>query len=66
MLELAINNYLEERGIKKTFVAEKANITPRIMFDICNGKRKVACDEYYRICKVLDVPLEFFFERGER
>lgn len=61
MIGAKIKSYLQERGIKQTFLAEKTGMTNSIISDICNNDRKVECVEYYKICKALNLPLEYFF-----
>lgn len=65
MIGKRIKEYLAERGIKQSFVAEKAGLTPTTMSDICIKDRKIECVEYYRICKALGVPMETFMEDVE-
>lgn len=55
-----IKNYLNEKGIKQTFLAEKTGFTNSIISDMCLGNRKIECVEYYKICKALGVPLDTF------
>lgn len=57
-----IKMYLQENGIKQSFVAEKSGLTDSIISDICNEKRKVDVIEYYKICKALQLPLNYFLE----
>ncbi len=57
-----IKNYLNEKGIKQTFLAQKTGLTDSVVSDICINGRKVECTEYYRICKALDVPYETFID----
>lgn len=57
-----IKVYLQENGIKQSFVAEKSGLTDSIISDICNEKRKVDVIEYYKICKALQLPLNYFLE----
>lgn len=57
-----IQDYLRENGIKQSFVAERSGLTDSIISDICNDKRKVDVIEYYKICKALQVPLNYFLE----
>lgn len=57
-----IKIYLKDNGIKQSFVAEKSGLTESIISDICNEKRKVDVIEYYKICKALQVPLNYFLE----
>ena len=60
MVGIAIKEYLEANGIKQAFVAEKAGLTPSQMSGICNGKSSIDCVVYYKICRALNVPLEYF------
>ena len=63
MVGLKIGEYLTENGIKQSFVAGKVGITPAQMSEICNKQGKnIDCVLYYKICKVLNVPLELFLE----
>lgn len=55
-----IKAYLNDNGIKQGFVAEKADLTPSQMSDICADKWSIDCLVYYKICKALNVPLEKF------
>lgn len=61
MVGAKIKKYLEEHGIKQSFVAEKVGLTPSQMSDICIKDRTIDCVIYYKICKVLNVPLDQFF-----
>lgn len=62
MIGAAIKNYLNQNGIKQAFVADKVGITPGQMSDICNKERTIDCVLYYKICRVLNVSLDLFFE----
>lgn len=57
---LKLKEHLDQNGIKYSFVAEKANIPAPVMSIILSGNRDVKVLEYYRICKVLQVPFEKF------
>jgi transcriptional regulator with XRE-family HTH domain len=57
-----IGQYLIENGIKQSFIAEKVGLTTTQMSDIINRGRRIDCVEYFKICKVLNVPYEFFME----
>jgi transcriptional regulator with XRE-family HTH domain len=59
---MKIKEYLDQNGIKYSFVAEKAGIPAPVMSVILSGNRDVKILEYYRICKVLNVPFERFLE----
>jgi len=62
MIGAKIKKYLQEHGIKQSFLAEKTGLTNSIISDICINDRKVDCMEYFNICRALDVPLEYFFK----
>ncbi|MFR8171150.1 MAG: helix-turn-helix domain-containing protein [Marvinbryantia sp.] len=55
-----IKAYLEEKGIKQNFLAEKSGIPTSVLNLILNNKRKIEANEYMRICESLDLPLDFF------
>lgn len=65
MVGIRIKEYLNANGIKQSFVAEKTGLSAMVISDICNGNRKIDVVEYYKICKVLNVPFETFLEEGE-
>lgn len=62
MIGQKIKQYLEDNGIKQTFIAEKIGISKQKMSYICtsNSNKDVDCVTYYKICKALNVPLETF------
>lgn len=62
MVGARIKKYLQEHGIKQSFLAEKTGLTDSIISDICINDRKIECVEYYTICKALDLPMEYFIE----
>lgn len=61
MLGLKIRDYMDNKGIKQTFLAEKTGLSLQAINTILNGSRKIEANEYYEICKALDKPLDFFF-----
>ena len=60
MLGERIKNYLSEVGLKHIAVAEKAGFPLNTFSAMLNGKRKITAEEYFVICKVLNVPLDTF------
>jgi transcriptional regulator with XRE-family HTH domain len=62
MVGKLIGEYLKANGIKQTFLAEKTGMTNSAISDICTGKRSVYCVEYFKICKALNLPLEYFMQ----
>lgn len=65
MIGARIKKYLIDNGIKQSFVAEKAGLTPSQMSDICNKDKSIDCVVYYRICTVLNKPLNYFIEETD-
>lgn len=66
MLGPTIKNYMEEMGIKQTFLADKTGIKLQDINAILNGDRKIEANEYYDICATLDKQLEFFFSMDRK
>ena len=66
MIGKKIKIYLENKGVKQKFVADKTGLSESAMSDICNEKRKVDAVEYYLICKALQLPLDYFLEGIEK
>jgi transcriptional regulator with XRE-family HTH domain len=60
MVGAMIKQYLSEHGIKQTYLAQSTGLTDQMISDICNNDRKIDCVEYYKICKALNLPLEYF------
>lgn len=65
MVGAKIKEYLQQNGIKQSFLADKTGLTNSQISDICNHDRKIDAIEYYKICKVLDVPLDTFVKECE-
>ena len=55
-----IKKYLDENGIKQTFVSEKTEIPPSILNMMLNDNRKIEANEYMKICDAIGVPLDYF------
>lgn len=60
MLGIRIKEYIAESGLKFGAVADRAGIPQQIFSAMINGKRKITAEEYFDICKALNVPLEKF------
>lgn len=58
----AIANYIDEKGIKQKFLAEKTGLSCEAMSNMLNGKRKLEVDEYAKICETLNVSFDFFYD----
>lgn len=56
---------MEERGIKQSFLKEPLGMTASTLNSLLNGNRKLSAEEYFKICDVLDVPLEYFRKESD-
>ena len=65
MVGQRIKLYLEEHGIKQSFLSEKAQIPAMILSTILSGQRKIEVMEYYRICTALGLDMMTFIADGE-
>ena len=65
MLGQRIKEYLDENGIKYSYVAEEIGIQKSTFSAMLNGRRKIVADEYFDICRVLRVDLSFFMDDEE-
>ena len=54
MVAEKISNYMREKGIKGTVIAQKAGITQQQMSAILNQKMQLKADVFFRICEALD------------
>lgn len=55
-----IKSYLDENGIKYSYVAKQIKMPINQLSAMLNGKRKMSADEYISICKSLGLPLDYF------
>ena len=55
-----IKNYLKEKGIKISFIAEQIDVPYATVNLMLNGKRRLTADVFSKICKVLEVPMDRF------
>lgn len=62
MLGCRIKEYIVSTGLKLGVIADRAGIARNVFSSMMNGKRKITAEEYFSICKALDVPLGFFNE----
>ena len=60
MIGLKIKEYLDEKGIKYSYLSKKSGIPMNLLSLTLNGKRKMSVEEYFVICKALRVPADTF------
>lgn len=65
MLGKTIKQYLENNGIKQSFLCEQTGLSKDVISSICNGTRKLEAYEYYKICRALNVDQEKFMAEIE-
>ena len=60
MVGQRIKAYLEENGIKQSFLSEKTGIPGPVLSLMLSGQRKIAVTEYYEICQALKIDMNYF------
>lgn len=65
MLNQRIKRFMEERGIKQSFLKEQIGMTASTVNALLNGNRGISAEEYFKICDALNVPLDYFREGGD-
>jgi len=60
MLGKKIKEYLRVKGIKQNYLAEQIGMNEKSLYAMLNGQRKVQAEEYFKICKALNVDLSTF------
>jgi transcriptional regulator with XRE-family HTH domain len=56
-----IRSYIQKKGLKFNFVAEKSDINPKRFYRLMNGDSPLSLDEYEKICLGLEVEPGYFF-----
>lgn len=65
MVGKRIKKYLDENGIKYSFVSEKIGIPMNILSPLLNGKRKMSAEEYFLICEAIGVGADYFSKQTD-
>lgn len=63
MLGARIKAYADERGLKYSAIAERANISLNTFSAMINEKRRITAEEYFAICEAFEVPVDFFYSK---
>lgn len=61
MIGQAILKYLKEKGITQTSIAERTGMGISTLNAILHGNRRIEVEEYFKICKVLEVSFDTFY-----
>lgn len=65
MIGLKVKKYLDEKGIKYSFLSEKIGMPMNLLSPLLNGKRKMSVEEYFTICEALGVSVDTFSPENE-
>lgn len=63
MLGAEIKKCIDAAGLKYTTVSQRIGLSPSAFSAMINGRRKITAEEYFKLCEVLDVPLEHFAQK---
>jgi len=61
-----IKKYFTENKINQTKLAGQLNIEVYTLYDILKGKQRMPLNLYAEMCKILDVPMEYFFIQANK
>ncbi|WP_050697557.1 helix-turn-helix domain-containing protein [Anaeromassilibacillus senegalensis] len=50
-----INLAINESGLRRNVVAQRANLTPQQLCDIANKRRRLDANEMFKICEALGI-----------
>lgn len=55
MLGINIKRYLDQKGIKYSYIAESIGVSNSAFSSMINENRNITAEEYFKICDVLKV-----------
>ncbi len=59
-----LSDEIEERGIKRNFIAKKIGVTPNYLGSVLNGKRALSTDLAIRVSQELGIPFDIFLNKS--
>lgn len=59
-----INSYMEERGIKQSFLSQKTGISQDAISKILRNARGISAEEFIEICVALDIDPNVFRKKS--
>lgn len=65
MLGKRIKEFLDNKGIKYSYIAERTGIPMNILSPMLNEKRDIKATEYFSICNALEIPLDTFSQEEQ-
>lgn len=60
LIGIKVKEYLDENGIKYSYLSEKIGMPMNTLSLLLNGKRKMSVEEYFTICEALELPVNTF------
>lgn len=66
MIGIKVKEYLDENGIKYSYLSEKIGVPMNTLSLLLNGKRKMSIEEYFAICEALKLPVDTFEPKDEK
>lgn len=57
-------NYLNQHGIKMTFIADKMGVPSRYVYDRLNGRTKIDADFVIKASKALEIKPDLFLKKS--
>ncbi len=62
MIATAIKKYLDDHGIKYSYLSEKIGVPMNVLSPMLNDKRQMPIEVYKKICLVLEIPFDMFLK----
>ena len=59
-VEQKLSEYIESKGIKKQFIAERSGVDYQVLCRCLSEKQPLKANEFLAVCKVLEVNPESF------
>lgn len=62
MIKERIAAYVEEKGLKQIYISQRTGLSPQAVSSLLRGERNLDVEEYAKLCDVLGVPYNYFFD----
>ncbi len=53
--------YIRANGIQQKFIADSCGWSKQKVYSMLHGTNRISVEEYGMICRVLDVPYDYFY-----
>ena len=61
MIAKQVENYLSGKNVDLKVFSEKTGLTVKHLQRIWDGQEKMTVEEYEKVCTVLELPFDYFF-----